>query len=457
MRAMQDVLQRIGEATTGTKDVVQNRLLNKVVYNKMPVFSNTLSGDNRTKTSRILSIDMGIKNLAYCVADVETATPIGGITNMDFRSWRRLDLSEAYREYSLGDDQKGLAREAALEGREDEDLYTPQSLSRMAYWFLRTMISDWNPDVVLIERQRWRSSGSPTIQQWTVRVNTLEAIMWAVMTTMKTERNQLLDWQMHAVDPKRVGHFWLDGIAPISPPSQTSKKKLSKAAISSGDIEDDAGEFEGEGPGSSKKLSRGKAEKKAKIQLLRTWLDSDNPSTTLSESTKGSESDKLYPNISFSFSHQGRLTSSSGHGADATRQALLYATDTPSERTKRTAYHKAYVKKVDDITDCFLQATAWVAWADNLRKLKPHVDDFQSQVEQMLGRKLNVPWHLADAVKELQDREKKVIEEAESEANVSEKASQGKKMKTKTLEVGQAGSVEDESEKVSRTKRKAKK
>ncbi|KAL1612284.1 hypothetical protein SLS60_000508 [Paraconiothyrium brasiliense] len=403
VRAMQVVLQSIGEATTGTKDVLQTRLLTKALYNKFP---HSLLRDGVVKTPRILSIDMGIKNLAYCVADVERPTPTRDSTNMNIRSWRRLNLSEAFRDNSLGGNQESLAREAALDGREDEDLYTPQNLSRMAYWFLSKALSDWSPDIILIERQRWRSSGSPTIQQWTVRVNTLEATMWAVMETLKSERVKYSQWQMYAVDPKRVGHFWLDGVTPTAEPkpAQASKKKASKSSIKSKEDEKYNEEPKDEEAGSTKKLTRGNAEKKAKIQLLRSWLDSDKPSTALSASSHCADPETAYPNISFTFSHKEQMSSPTGYGADATRQALLYATDSPSERAKRTDYYKAYVKKVDDITDSFLQAAAWVAWEENSRNLSPEVDELRVQVEEKLGRKINVPWHLADAVKELQEK-----------------------------------------------------
>ncbi|KAF1976123.1 ribonuclease H-like protein, partial [Bimuria novae-zelandiae CBS 107.79] len=359
VKAMQDVLRTIGEATSGTKDVLQTRLLTRLPLNRIP---HTVVNNNRERT-RILSIDMGLKNLAYCVAEVQYSTPTLATTNMDIFSWRRIDLSEAYREYSLSGDQKSLENEALMEGRESEDLYTPESLSRMAYWFLNKVLSESHPNVILIERQRWRSAGSPTIQQWTVRVNTLEAAMWAILTTLRYEKALQVDWGMKAVDPKRVGHFWLDGVTPTPPPSGRKKTSVIDAEK---DAEDDE-EADKEGKRGAQKLSRSKAEKKAKIQLLRSWLNSDNPSTTLSTSNPGTE--VFTPNISFTFSERHRVTNSTGYGAEGTRQALLYATDSPSERLERNAYNKAYVKKVDDITDCFLQAVAWVAWAVNRRSL----------------------------------------------------------------------------------------
>lgn len=400
VKAVQKVLQRIGEASTGTKDVVQNRLLAKVTCRKIP---HTVSprGNGGERGARILSIDMGIKNLAYCVADVEKPTSTRVTTNMDFLTWRRLDLIEAFREYdgdSLDGGVGGSPKKAVLEGRDDDDLYTPENLSRMGYRFLRKALDDWNPDVILIERQRWRSAGSPTIQQWTVRVNTLEAVMWAVMTALKNERKKDFAWRMHAVDPKRVGHFWLDGTTPLPPSPQTSKKTTSRRKKDLKDDEPPTNEADQEEQSHTKKLTRGKAEKKAKINLLRTWLDSEHPSTAPSPSATATP-DFPCPAISFTFSHQDGSDPPS-HGADGTRQALLYATDSPSQKAQRTRYCKAYVKKVDDITDCFLQAAAWVAWDENLASLAPEVDALMAQVEEVLGRKVN--GGLAGGVKMIQ-------------------------------------------------------
>lgn len=414
VKAMQEILQRIGEATTGTKDVVQKRLLTRVWQNKVPSSTKEkASGD-----ARILSIDMGIRNLAYCVADVETPSSILGTTKMNILAWRRMDLNDAFEGRSASEFQKTLADEAALDGREPQDPYTPESLSRMAFWFLNKTLLDWKPDIILIERQRWRSANSPTIQQWTLRVNTLEAIMWATLTTLKSERKQIFDGVTYAVDPKRVGHFWLDGLiaAPASVPVSvpTRGKGASKTVIEPEPTEEELGELEDDETHNTKKLSRGKAEKKAKIQLLRTWLNSDTPSTALTSKSKDSPASSEYPNISFSFSSS---ETSAAHSADATREAFIYKTNPPSERSKRTQYNLACGGKVDDITDCFLQAAAWVAWAENLRALRPQVEELQAQTEERLESKLIHPSSsLAVSVGELQEiwKHEAVIEKTQS-------------------------------------------
>lgn len=74
-----------------------------------------------------------------------------------------------------------------------------------------------------------------------------------------------------------------------------------------------------------------------------------------------------------------RITFSINPDAAATRAALLPAT-VASRRKKspKTAVKSAEttddipateIKKLDDITDCFLQAAAWVAWESNRLQL----------------------------------------------------------------------------------------
>lgn len=401
-KALQEVLRAIGEATSGTKNVLQTRLLTKVVQKKMPVFAE----QDRKRETRILSIDMGIRNLAYCVAEVKKSSLVNSAADMRIKSWQRLDLSEAFREYSHSDDQKIFLEEAALPSQEEEDIFTPERLSHMAYWFLDGLISQHQPDVVLIERQRWRSASSPAIQQWTLRVNSLEAIMWGVLTTLKRERTlekTKFDGWIRDVDPKRVGHFWLDDIIPTLT-TQEGVKSRSRSKSRSVDVDDEEKELvEGEVE-TVKKLSRGKAEKKAKIQLLRSWLNSDTPSTVSSVASKNEPPLEFHPTINFSFSPV--------HGADTTQEAFLHATDSTTKRSRKTASSEINTKKVDDVTDCFLQAAAWVAWDMNLTSLGPQIDELQDTLETRLEEKSSKSqlW-LLDSVNKIQVVSKKDVEE----------------------------------------------
>ena len=54
-------------------------------------------------------------------------------------------------------------------------------MAQIALNFIQTHILPQNPTHILIERQRFRSSSSPAILDWTIRVNTLEAMIYAIL------------------------------------------------------------------------------------------------------------------------------------------------------------------------------------------------------------------------------------------------------------------------------------
>ena len=436
VKSVQELLRTIGEATSGTKDVLQTRLLAGVLRNKMP----RPSEKGRQKETRILSIDMGIRNLAYCVASVKNSTMDRPIAEMHISDWSRLDLSEAFRKHSVSDAQEVVPEGSSTDDQAEGDLYTPESLSRMAYWFLDRLLREAQPDIILIERQRWRSASSPSIQQWTLRVNSLEAIMWAVLTTLKSEgvaNKPKFNGSIYAVDPKRVGHFWLDDVNPIQMAPDGKKKKASGSTAESEELaEEDDGSVES--ATGAKKLSRSKAEKKAKIHLLQSWLDPDSLSTTSFGKARDA-TPEFHPRIDFSFSP--------GSAADyATRQALLHAND----RSKRTGAAKTDIKKVDDITDCFLQAAAWVAWDMNLKTMGPQIEEFKGALEERLGRKVHgSQLQLVEAVKELHAQDEKEVEKTETKKTKTPRARKAKS-------TGDEG-VESAEEKTGKGKRRAKK
>lgn len=315
---------------------------------------------------------MGIKNLAFCVADVQTRAPGGskkGSTakskteqelalEMRILAWRRLDVvdevskatSDAVSPQSpdIQPPSNSIAK-SVDEGEDSEGPYTPGALSTTAYTLVKNTLLPHKPDIILIERQRWRSMGSPSIQQWTVRVNTLEGMFWAILTALRGRATHVYD--VFGVDPKRVGHFWLGQEIETETESSTAKKKpkasktKSKKAIKQADGEEidvgPEGEVEevlenNKTATATKKLSRSKAEKKAKIQLLRSWLTKSKPSVESKDS----------PVLEFAFNEE------SGTVKDALCE------------TEKKGKGKSKIK-MDDVTDCFLQAAAWVAWEGN--------------------------------------------------------------------------------------------
>ena len=141
-------------------------------------------GDQAIKS--IISIDMGIKNLAYCRLHPTSKATI--------TEWTRLDVSP--------------------NNTDGKDGYHPVRYAQQAYDLISKMVEQ-DPTVhFLIERQRFRSGGGSTVLEWTLKVNSLEAMLYAVLETLKREGKWMGNVQ--GVSPARVTAFWLGHYAGIS-------------------------------------------------------------------------------------------------------------------------------------------------------------------------------------------------------------------------------------------------
>jgi cruciform cutting endonuclease 1 len=366
-KALQALLTRIGSASSGTKDVLLTRLERDMRQRRLfalrPDWEQRLShSDERFRNLRIMSIDMGIKNLAYCHVAVGYPNGDSRKPTMHIERWDKLNLVPATRDLRRHLPKPQSIKEGTAGADEEVDPYSLSVLSQTAYWFIHNTALELAPDIILIERQRWRSASSAAIQQWTVRVNTLEAMLWAILETLRKERliniytpqyaREKRDYEIYGVDPKRVGQYWLGQHA------KAADEKQDEAVMALAADEESGGKAE-----KSKKMPRSKAEKKAKIALLRSWLSTEPASTATS-------TPNLDPTISFTI----------GESAVTARRALCLPTPRHARKKKSKAIgenddgeaddvQERDMKKLDDITDCFLQAAAWVAWESNRLQL----------------------------------------------------------------------------------------
>jgi cruciform cutting endonuclease 1 len=394
-KSLQALLVRIGSASSGTKDVLRERLKRDVPQSNFGVQSPN-GGSQKKQMSdrklRIVSIDMGIKNLAYCDASVDYAYGNLMEPKIDIIRWNKVNLVDATRDLHWERPDPSLVEEEAAEEtektEEEVDPYSLSVLSKTAYRFVRDTILSAEPDIILIERQRWRSSSSTAIQQWTVRVNTVEAMLWAALETILSERQTQSPskkgftgkrhYQVFAVDPKRVGQYWLVQHAK----AVAEERDESMMSLALEDLVEDEKENK-----SRKKLPRSKAEKKAKIALVRKWLSTEPASTAQSTPVSA-------PLISFNF----------GPGAEMAREALRpRERKAPKPRKKKGKADEDEIKvveddgvkekdimKLDDIADCCLQVAAWVAWESN-----------RIQLESVLVRKQESPGKLLELDEEI--------------------------------------------------------
>jgi len=362
-KALQALLTRIGAPSSGTKAVLQERFRREIdqsrLFNRHPTWEKSRPTDQKL---RIMSIDMGIKNLAFCEAEISYPVKDSLDAAMDVLRWEKINLVPAKDDAPSPVLDPGDLPQNTADADEDVDPYSLNILSRTAYELVKNTVLAGAPDIILIEKQRWRSGGGSAVQQWTLRVNTLEGMMWAILQTIYSERLVTKNkeakgasekeklYEVFGVDPKRVGNYWLgeQDIERFALAEASSPTKPVPVADTHVEQDEDATSPKKKTP------SRSKAEKKAKISLLRAWL-SASPASTAGRGSINT------PTLSFTISPR----------AQATQQALC----SPRKSPRRKKDHDVdeigptELKKLDDITDCFLQAAAWASWESNRLQL----------------------------------------------------------------------------------------
>jgi len=298
---------------------------------------------------------MGIKNLAFCVCDVslhETANSGKDIEELSRSKaslavvdWKRI-AAAAFAAIQPNGPEPTEAQQLLASSGNLHDLYSPAALSRTAHHVIKSLLA-YKPNVILIERQRWRSGGGAAVQEWTLRVNTLEAMFWGILTSMKLQSHSGSTEDNHAnsqefpevwgVFPARVAQFWA-GAAP-------------EKTVTGG---------------------RRKVEKKDKIAVVKRWVEEEQSMSPSSASTSAQRTFDL------SFSHEAKSTletftssqrrrSSRSRGSAPSEEAVTgdsAAGLTPDQRGK-----------VDDLADCPLQAAAWTQWEINRHRVQSSEDD----------------------------------------------------------------------------------
>jgi cruciform cutting endonuclease 1 len=216
------LLLAIGAKSTGTKDQLCKRLERDLYRPKIA----KLAQYRRPQPSRILSIDMGIKNLGLCVSDVDLnkSDTVNAITaKLNISRWERLMLL----------DSDVPTRDLNADG-DGAGIFSPSAMSTVACRLVQEVFMPLRPSVVLIEQQRFRSGGASAITEWTVRVNMLEAMLWALFRALKTVEHQSTSQaqpELYAVSPSRVASFWLPGLRKVE---KKTKVDLVRTCISQG-------------------------------------------------------------------------------------------------------------------------------------------------------------------------------------------------------------------------------
>ncbi|ROV97099.1 hypothetical protein VMCG_07470 [Cytospora schulzeri] len=255
---LRQIAQLLGKTRTGTKAVLIQRI-EEALENPKPLAPGT----------RILSIDLGIRNLAYSLLEIPNAnhepsatkakktrkkknaptttsasTPVKPILH----AWERLALIPKIPKISkpaAAPKKKAKAKQSKktkksqqsdVEFEDDHDEspaegptgaeaeaeavaddkattpviiedFSPARLSAVAVDLILNRLLPLRPDVVTLEQQRFRSMGGSGVYEWTLRVNSLEAMLYAILTTVRTLGRWPGEGRVEAVVARNVLEF----------------------------------------------------------------------------------------------------------------------------------------------------------------------------------------------------------------------------------------------------------
>lgn len=316
---LQSIATSIGAPISGTKAQLQNGIHELVAQtlHQNDSAEATKGHGGSPQELRVLSIDMGIRNLAFAFLTCQMATPHAESSSTTFsqpelQKWRKFELFNIEKllknKFSPGVGSK-LVTETAITQATLAESFEPSVLAEHAYTFAKYCAS-LQPTHILIERQRFRSAGHAAVLEWSLRVGMLEAMLHSTFRTF-TEEKILSNVSVESVLPMRVNKFWF------------------------ADREDLISKAEAEG---TPKGSGNKQAKLAKIALVGDMLE-----------------------------NRGRRDSSFlvHESVGRTVQAFL----TEVTRTPNTRKGQTSLEKLDDVADSLLQGLAWLKWQENRRKL----------------------------------------------------------------------------------------
>jgi len=216
---------------------------------------------------------------------------------------------------------------------------------------LAKMFLAYEPSAILIERQRFRTGGASAVQEWTLRVNMLEAMLWTSFEALSLTPQAFPSlWEMN---PARVSGFWATFGAETDLQAFDIEGLLTKEQKQEQLVTKDTRRFE----------------KKDKIALVRQWFDKDKIDISHCDSP-----------IIGDFM---RTTKSKKTGPKTTKSATRKASSTSMEHEMSPDPQintPAPLKKLDDLADCVVQAVTFMLWQENQRATRILSEDLLRRV-----------------------------------------------------------------------------
>jgi cruciform cutting endonuclease 1 len=200
-----------GTYSSGNKSLVSSRLAKTVEQWHGQLESSALDDVGRSLPTafnkhQVLSIDMGIRNLAYCRVTLPAMVDVLGSRSSYLDDTVKPNISKNASVPTLHEWSRLTISEASTTDQ-NREILDNVTLAHLAYDLVHRLVLSQPspPDTILIERQRFRSMGGSAVQEWTLRVNVFEAMLWAVLHT--AQRREEWSGQVHAIDPVLVSKW----------------------------------------------------------------------------------------------------------------------------------------------------------------------------------------------------------------------------------------------------------
>ncbi|KAK0514206.1 hypothetical protein JMJ35_002823 [Cladonia borealis] len=163
-----------GINSSGTKTLLTTQLLSHLPNGHFnPNNTNPPNHSTNNDPLNIISIDMGIRNLAYCrillpqshsppskSKSKPSSIPTTTLGPPKITEWTRIAISPRTLPLPSNPPSKTTTKEP----------FDPPTYSHHAYTLVLTLLSPSPPPThILIERQRYRSMGGASVQEWTLR------------------------------------------------------------------------------------------------------------------------------------------------------------------------------------------------------------------------------------------------------------------------------------------------
>ncbi|KAF3921147.1 hypothetical protein ABW21_db0201503 [Orbilia brochopaga] len=208
---LKDILMKCGWPVSGNKTAMAERIQTKLPQSGLALLQQLNSGTlapakNQPTEHHILSLDMGIKNLALSVLKVNTEDLSSNNELLpEILAWQRFSLFDLSQNSTLG---SMYSSSLDISGGDQFD-FSAASLSPLATALARHLVTVHRPTIIAIEKQRYRTMGSAAVQEWTLRVNKLEAMLHAALRMLQEEGIWKLGLTC-SIDPQRTTAFWLN-------------------------------------------------------------------------------------------------------------------------------------------------------------------------------------------------------------------------------------------------------